>query len=238
MRILRPLLLLSELCIKICSEIHEKVELKNAGGMRTPTFTPVLAAGGMPVYKELNQAQYDKAITDKHIRSLEHDTSLIRGEALPETQMSSNATKATNVVLNSPIKNKDLGKLRRIMVVDDERDVTFLFKIILEGKHHDPTFSCKVDSFNDSLIALENYQEGLYDLVIIDIVMPKMDGFKLYKELRKKDKNVKVCFLTAGEMYYEEYRKHVFPEVSPDRIIRKPISNDDLVRTINEYFAP
>jgi CheY-like chemotaxis protein len=139
-------------------------------------------------------------------------------------------------MLNSPIKNKGICRLRRVMVVDDERDVTFLFKIILEGIHG-PTFSCKVDSFNDPLTALENYQEGLYDLVIIDVVMPKMDGFKLCKELRERDRNVKVCFLTAGEMYYEEYRKHVVPEVSSDRIIRKPISNDDLVRTINEYFA-
>ena len=50
---------------------------------------------------------------------------------------------------------------------------------------------------------------------------------------------MKVCFLTAGEMYFEEYRKQVFPEViSLNKIIRKPISNDDLVRTINEYFAP
>jgi two-component system catabolic regulation response regulator CreB/two-component system response regulator ChvI len=102
--------------------------------------------------------------------------------------------------------------------------------------HRDPTITYKVDSFNNSLVALENYREGFYDLIIIDIVMPKMDGFKLYKELRKKDKNVKVCFLTAGEMYYEEYRKHVIQEVPADKIIRKPISNDELVRTINGYF--
>ncbi len=230
--------LLSKLWLRIDSGINEAVEPNHAVGMKKLIFASELSAGGIPVYRELNQAQYDKAVTDKHIRSLEHDTDLIRVETLTETQMSSRATKTANVVLNGPIKNKDLGKLRRIMVVDDERDVTFLFKIILEGMHHDPTFSYKVDSFNDSLTALENYQEGLYDLIIIDIVMPKMDGFKLYKELRKKDKNVKVCFLTAGEMYYDEYRKHVFPEVSPDKIIRKPISNDDLLRTINEHFVP
>ncbi len=230
--------LLFKLWLMIVSGIHEAVEPNHAVGMKKLIFASELSAGGIPVYRELNQAQYDKAITDKHIRSLEHDTDLIRAEALTETQMSSRTTKTANVVLNCPIKNRDLGKLRRIMVVDDERDVTFLFKIILEGMHHDATFSCKVDSFNDSLAALENFQEGLYDLIIIDIVMPKMDGFKLYKELRKKDKNVKVCFLTAGDMYYDEYRKHVFQEVSPDKIIRKPISNDDLVRTINEYFVP
>ena len=173
--------------------------------MRKLTLAPVLATAGIAAYRELNQAQYDKAITDKHIRSLEY-LGLFSREAA-EKEMSSGVTKATNVVLNSPTKNKNIGKLRRIMIVDDEQDVTFLFKIILEDVHHDPTFPCKVDSFNDPLVALENYREGLYDLIIIDIVMPKMDGFKLYKELRKKDKNAKACFLTAGEMYYEEYPK-------------------------------
>lgn len=230
--------LLSELWLRLRSDIHETVELKHDFGMRKLIFTPVFATTAIPVYRELNQAQYDKAITDKHIRSLEHGTGIIGREALTETEMSSGVTKTTNVGLNSPIKNKNTGKLRRIMIVDDEQDVTFLFKLILEGVHRDATFSCKVDSYNNPLVALENYREGLYDLIIIDIVMPKMDGFKLYKELRKKDKNVKICFLTAGEMYYEEYRKHVIPEVSPDKIIRKPISNADLVRIINKYFVP
>jgi DNA-binding response OmpR family regulator len=137
-------------------------------------------------------------------------------------------------MMTSPIKNKNMDKLRRIMIVDDEQDVTFLFKIILEGIHQE--LSLKVDSFNDSLVALENYREDLYDLIIIDVVMPKMDGFRLYKEIRKKDKKVKVCFLTAGEMYYEEYRKHAFPEISADSVIRKPITNDDLVRKVKGYF--
>jgi CheY-like chemotaxis protein len=227
--------LLSELWLRLCSDIHETFEPKYDVGMRKLIFTPVLAITAIPVYRQLNQAQYDKAITDKHIRSLGH-MGLSSREASIDKEMSSGVTKATNVVLNSSIKNKNIGKLRRIMIVDDEQDVTFLFKIILEDVHHDPTFSCKVDSFNDSLVALENYREGLYDLIIIDIVMPKMDGFKLYTELRKKDKNVKACFLTAGEMYYEEYRKHVFPDLSAHRIIRKPISNEELVRTIKGYF--
>jgi CheY-like chemotaxis protein len=228
--------LLSELWLRLCRDIHETVEPKHDVGMSNLIFTPLLATTAIPAYRDLNQAQFDKAITDNHIRSLEHDTGVIGRKALTETEISSGVTKTTNVVLNSPIKNKNMGKLRRIMIVDDEQDVTFLFKLILEGAHRDATFSCKVDSYNDPLVALQNYTEGLHDLIIIDIVMPKMDGFKLYKELRKKDKNVKVCFLTAGEMYYEEYRKHVFPEISADKIIRKPISNDELVRRIHGYF--
>lgn len=228
--------LLSELWLRICSNTHEKVESEQDAGMRTLIFTTALARTGISVHRELNQAHYDKAITDKHIRSLAHYTGQISREPLIETGGSSAVTKATKVVMTSPIKKKNMDKLKRIMIVDDEQDVTFLFKIILESPHQELSFCCKVDSFNDSLVALENYREGLYDLIIIDVVMPKMDGFRLYKEIRKKDNKVKVCFLTAGEMYYEEYRKHVFPEISADKVIRKPISNDDLVRKVNGYF--
>ena len=233
---MRPLRLLTWFWLRICSVIYETIGPKQTVGIRTLNFMPASMNDAILVLGELNQAQYDKAITDKHIRSLDHDMGINGREMLSETEMQSEGTKNSNIVSNSPIKNKVMGKLRRIMIVDDEEDVTFLFKIILEDMHRDPTISCKVDSFNNSLVALENYREGLYDLIIIDIAMPKMDGFKLYKELRKKDKNVKVCFLTAGEMYYEEYRKHVIPEVSADKIIRKPVSNDELVRTINGYF--
>lgn len=222
---------LSELGLRICIYSQESVELYQNANTRTSIVTAALTSAG-----ELSNANYDRAITYKHIQSLAYDSDLFNQEAPVETEISSGATKVTNDVLDSSKKNKKIGKLRRIMIVDDEQDVTFLFKIILEDVHHDPTFSCKVDSFNDSLVALENYKEGLYDLIIIDIVMPKMDGFKLYTELRKKDKNMKACFLTAGEMYYEEYRKHVFPEISAHRIIRKPISNEELVRTIKGYF--
>src|SRR5262245_29636329 len=137
--------LLSKMWLRIASGIHETVEPNHDVGMKKLICASELAAGGIPVHRELNQAQYDKAITDKHIRNLEQDTDLIRMEELTETQMSPRVSKTANVVLNSPIKNEDLRKLRRIMIVDDERDVTFLFKIILEDMHHDATFSCKVD---------------------------------------------------------------------------------------------
>jgi CheY-like chemotaxis protein len=181
-------------------------------------------------------AQYDRAIIDKHLQALAHDEGRQRQENSLETGIPSAKTSSTNMVLSSQIKNRNRDRARRIMIVDDEQDVTFLFKIILESTQENGSYSCKVDSFNDSMIALEKYREGQYDLIMIDIVMPKMDGFKLYKEIRKQDKKVKVCFLTAGEMYYEEYRKHAFPEISADRIIRKPISNDDLLRKVNSLF--
>jgi DNA-binding response OmpR family regulator len=80
---------------------------------------------------------------------------------------------------------------------------------------------------------LKNFKAGSYDLLIIDIVMPEMDGFSLYEEIRKIDNKVKVCFITAFEMNYQALRA-VFP--ASDDIgcfIRKPVDIDDLIKRIN-----
>ncbi len=90
---------------------------------------------------------------------------------------------------------------KKILVVDDEADLTMLFGLALE--YH----GFKVDTFNDPQEALSNYRPDYYDLVILDIKMPKMDGFQLYDEIKKKDEKAKICFLTASELYYEEFRK-------------------------------
>lgn len=79
--------------------------------------------------------------------------------------------------------------------------MTSLLKITLERA------GFNVVTFNDPSIALEHFQPDLYDLVLLDIIMPKMDGFELYKQIKKVDPLVKVCFLTASEMHREEFRK-------------------------------
>jgi DNA-binding response OmpR family regulator len=75
----------------------------------------------------------------------------------------------------------------------------------------------------------------LYDLIIIGIALPEMNGFELYYKIKKLDNNkVKVCFLTAGEMYYEEIRNEVFPGLDTNYIIRKPIANQDLIQRVKD----
>jgi CheY-like chemotaxis protein len=75
---------------------------------------------------------------------------------------------------------------------------------------------------------LENFRPGLYDLLLIDIAMPKMNGFELYDKIRELDKKVKISFVTASEMFYEEIRKEAFPEFDTTIcFIRKPIENPD-----------
>ena len=118
----------------------------------------------------------------------------------------------------------------RILVVDDEPDLTQVSTLALE--YH----GFKVDSFNDPQEALSKYRPGLYDLVILDIKMPKMDGFELYQEIKKKDNNANVCFLTASEQYYEEFRKKDYLALDRNLIIRKPIENEELLKQIKKMI--
>ena len=69
--------------------------------------------------------------------------------------------------------------------------------------------------------------------MILDIVMPKMDGFELYERLKKVDPGINVCFLTASEMYHEEMRGVEHCALNKDLFLQKPISTDDLIREIN-----
>src|SRR5881628_3076797 len=71
-----------------------------------------------------------------------------------------------------------------------------------------------------------------HDLIIIDIRMPKINGFDLYRELKKRDGGIKVCFLTAFEIYYEEFKK-MFPAIDVRAFIRKPVSISSLVSQVN-----
>ena len=133
--------------------------------------------------------------------------------------------------INSLRNGKKSLKTKRIMLVEDEDDIILLFKMILESD-----VGLKVDSFTDPFSALNNFKLGLYDLILIDIALPKMNGFELYKKIRKLDNKVKICFLTAGEMYYEEVRKQVFPELEANCFIRKPITNEDLIQKVKDIL--
>ena len=83
-------------------------------------------------------------------------------------------------------------------------------------------------------MVLSNFKAGLYDFVLVDIMMPKMNGFALYEQLKKIDPDVKVCFLTASEMYYENIRRAKYYALNKDLFLQKPISTDDLIREINK----
>ena len=120
--------------------------------------------------------------------------------------------------------------MNRILIVDDEPDITLAFEQGLRDKGFE-----QVDTLNDPLLALDNFKAGSYDLLIIDIIMPQMNGFGLYEEIRKIDNKVRVCFITAYEVNYQALRA-VFPDATTIEdigcFIRKPIEVDDLIKHI------
>jgi CheY-like chemotaxis protein len=127
----------------------------------------------------------------------------------------------------------DKEKKRKILVVDDEPDNTSIFSMGLE----DGGF--EVDAFTDPLLALSKFKSDhkKYDLLILDIKMPDMNGFELYEEIRKIDNKVKTCFLTAyGEGYTEEFGRRFSSSINVS-FIRKPIRVDDLVKKVNEMMV-
>jgi two-component system, OmpR family, response regulator ChvI len=115
----------------------------------------------------------------------------------------------------------------RILVVDDEPDITLSLKLGLEVN------GFEVDTYNDPIQALSNFKTGLYDLFLIDIKMPKMDGFELYKKLQQIDQKVKICFITAFELYYDKF-KRIFPKINIKCFVYKPVSMGDLANIIKE----
>jgi two-component system, OmpR family, response regulator ChvI len=118
------------------------------------------------------------------------------------------------------------AKKYRVMIVDDEQDITAIFKIGLEKKQF------IVTTFNDPLEALSKFKPQLYDLLILDIRMPGMNGFQLYNKIRDLDNNVKVCFVTAFEESRGEFRNS-FPfleEISC--YLKKPITVQDLIKRL------
>ena len=119
----------------------------------------------------------------------------------------------------------------RILLVDDERDINTVVKKGLER------VGFKVRAFNNPLDALLNFEAGSYDVALLDIRMPSMNGFELYKKLREIDSKIKVCFITAFEMYEEEFKK-LFPSYEVSCFIKKPIKLTDLIAEIEKIFLP
>src|SRR6185312_1412108 len=121
---------------------------------------------------------------------------------------------------------------KRILLVDDEPDIILAFKIGLE----DHGFI--VDAFDDPQTAASNFKCDVYDLLLLDIKMPKLNGLEFYYRMKEIDKKVKVCFITASEIYYYEHiTKDVFNSLGVIRLFRKPIRIDDLANELKKEMG-
>ena len=121
------------------------------------------------------------------------------------------------------------NKVKKILLVDDEPDITFTIKNMLYNT------GFQIYTFNDPITFFKLYSSNFYDLVILDIKIPNMDGFELYIKIKEKDPTVKICFLTAIATFDEEIKKSR-PEVSriiaEECFIQKPITTEDLIKKL------
>lgn len=122
--------------------------------------------------------------------------------------------------------------MKRIFVVDDEADTSLTLTTVLEGN------GFEVHAFNDPLLGLENFRKDLYDLLILDIKMDKMNGLELYREIKKIDNKVRVCFLTASKLDYGAFiDDDIFSDLKENRFIQKPIENTELIKILSEITS-
>ena len=122
------------------------------------------------------------------------------------------------------------GNKKKILIIDDEVDLTFTFKVGLED-----TGLFTVDTLNDPRDMLFNFKPSMYDLLLIDMRMPQMSGYELYKEIRKIDAKTKVIFLTASPF---EVLQEVFPTFDKNYYILKPVEIAELIKRINDIITP
>ena len=119
----------------------------------------------------------------------------------------------------------DIGSFAvRILIVDDDPDITSLFRTGLEDS------GFEVYSYNDALEALANFRPHFYDLLLLDVNMPKMDGFELCRRILEIDANVRICFITAAEINIDGLREVL--TTSTGCFIKKPISITNLAERV------
>jgi DNA-binding response OmpR family regulator len=117
---------------------------------------------------------------------------------------------------------------KRVLLVDDEPDVCMVYQIVLQAAGYDCIY------YTDSVKALNEFVPSYYDLILLDVKMPILDGFELHKKIRGLDKNIQIIFTTAGGEYHDEIIKQLsMEENNKFTYIQKPIGNDELIRMLN-----
>jgi DNA-binding response OmpR family regulator len=125
---------------------------------------------------------------------------------------------------------KNGAESQRILIVDDEKDITDVLEVGL-ARH-----GYRIEAFNDPVEALKHFKGGRYDFAIFDIRMPNMNGFELYRAIRKEDENIAICFFSAFEIATAEFEK-VFPEIRAQVFLKKPMAIAELAKRIGSLLA-
>jgi CheY-like chemotaxis protein len=123
---------------------------------------------------------------------------------------------------------------KRILIIDDDADVTLTFKAVIEdGNNNDVDVNKRIEVYtsNDPVASLSEFKPNFYDLLLVDINMPHMNGFELCEKIFAIDINVRVCLMSSGEINWEALRE-MYPTRQEGCFIRKPVTMDYLLKRI------
>jgi CheY-like chemotaxis protein len=122
---------------------------------------------------------------------------------------------------------------KRILIVDDDFDVTMTFRAVIEDSNNDADVNKRIEvcTSNDPVVALSEFKPNFYDLLLVDINMPRLNGFELCEKIFAIDINVRVCLMSSGEINWEALRE-MYPTRQEGCFIRKPVTMDNLLKRI------
>jgi len=135
--------------------------------------------------------------------------------------------------LYHPVVLKDKQAFwKRILIVDDDNDITTTFKAgIVESNKNDANKRIEVYTSNDPVIAVSDFKPKFYDLLLVDINMPYMNGFEFCGKILAIDINVRICFMSSVEINREALRE-IYPSLSLGCFMKKPMTLDYLIKRI------
>ncbi len=124
-------------------------------------------------------------------------------------------------------------KTKTILVIDDDKDITLTVRSSFESENDRSTNGIffQVHTHNFPLLALSEFKPNFYDLLLIDVEMPKMNGFDLSTKILELDANPRICFMSAADVNYEALRE-IYPSIRFGCFIKKPVSLDYLIKRV------
>ena len=145
-------------------------------------------------------------------------------------------SKATTTIEREIVRNQEQSQfLKRVLIVDDEPNITFSFKVGLDSYYHENKRIFEVYTYNNPSVALSEFKTNFYDLLLTDINMPTINGFDLSQKILELDSNIRVCFMSAAEVNTEGLGE-VYPKVNFGYFIKKPVEIEYLAKRLLAIF--
>jgi CheY-like chemotaxis protein len=147
--------------------------------------------------------------------------------AIPYPRQNENKNNTPLQTTTTPFIDIQKSFKKRILIIDDDPDITLTFKAGLENNSKE----FQVYTYNDPISLLGEFKPNFYDLILIDINLPYLNGFELCQRILEIDVNIRVCFVTAGEIN-EQALRELYPNIGMGCFIQKPVTIDYLSKRL------